>query len=73
MFPVSYGDWAQPWFVLCDIVEGETGNCNRTGVMCDDDGTEEVSMKVEDAIDVKEEFSIEVVDTVDIKDEIQKL
>ena len=56
-----------------DIVEGETGNCSGTGVMCDDDGTEEVSMKVEDAIDVKEEFSIEVVDTVDIKDEIQKL
>ena len=56
-----------------DVMEGETGNCSGAGVTCDDDGTDEVSMKVEDAIDVKEEFSIEVVDTVDIKDEIQKL
>jgi hypothetical protein len=32
------------------FVEGETGSCSQTGVTCDVDGTEEVSMKVEDAI-----------------------
>ena len=52
-----------------DIVEGETGNCNRTGVMCGDDGTEEVSMKFEDAIDIKEEIGITVEDAIDIKEE----
>jgi len=53
-----------------DVMEGETGNCSGTGVTCDDDGTEEVSMEVEDAIDIKEEFSIKVEDAEDIKDEI---
>jgi len=54
----------------CMDVEGETGNCSGTGVTCDDDGTEEVSMKVKDAIDIKEEFSIKVEDAEDTKDEI---
>ena len=53
-----------------DVVEGECGNCSGTGVTCDDDGTEEVSMKVEGAIDIMEEFSIKVEDAIDIKDEI---
>jgi len=38
------------------FVEGETGSCNEAGVTCDVDGTEEVSMKVEDAIDIKDEI-----------------
>jgi hypothetical protein len=53
-----------------DIVDGQTGNCSGTGVTYDDDGTEEVSITVEDTIDIKEEFSIQVDDTIDIKDEI---
>ena len=53
-----------------DVLEGETGSCIETYVMCDEDGTEEVGMKVEDAIDIKEEFSIKVEDAVDIKDEL---
>jgi hypothetical protein len=53
-----------------DVVEGETGNCSGTGVTCDDDGTEEVSITVEDAMDIKDEFSIKVEDAIDIKDEI---
>ena len=47
-------------------VEGETGTC----VMSDVDGTEDVSIKVEEAIDIKEEVSIKVEDAIDIKDEI---
>jgi hypothetical protein len=38
--------------------------------MCDGDGTEESSIKVEEAIDIKEEISIEVEEAIDIKDEI---
>jgi len=52
-----------------DVVEGEIGKCSGTGVMCDDDGTEEASMKVEDSIDIKEEFGITVEDSIDIKEE----
>ena len=37
-------------------VEGETGSCIETCVMCDVDGTEEVSIKREEAIDIKEEI-----------------
>ena len=51
-----------------DVVEGETGNSSGTGVTCDD-GTEEVCMKLEDAIDIKGEFSITVEDAIDIKEE----
>ena len=38
------------------FVEGGTGSCSETCVMCDVGGTEEVSIKVEDAIDIKDEF-----------------
>jgi plasmid maintenance system antidote protein VapI len=51
-------------------VEGETGSCNETCVTCDVDGTEEVSIKFEDTIDIKEEVSMKVEDTVDIKKEV---
>jgi hypothetical protein len=53
-----------------DVVEGETSFCIETRVMCDEDGTEEVGVKVEDAIDIKEEFIIKVEDAVNIKDEL---
>jgi len=41
-----------------DVVEGETGSISETdSVTCDvDDGTEEVCIKVEDAIDVNDEI-----------------
>jgi len=52
------------------FVEGETGSCSETCLMCDVDGNEEVSIKVEEAIDIKEEVSIKVEEAVDIKDEI---
>jgi hypothetical protein len=39
-----------------DCVEGETGLCSETCVMCDADGTEEVCIKVEEAIDTKGEI-----------------
>ena len=51
-------------------VEGETGSCIETCVMCDVDGAEEASINVEDAIDIKEEVSIKVEEATDIKDEI---
>jgi len=38
------------------FVEGETGACSETGVKYDVDGTEEVSVKVEEAIDIKDEI-----------------
>ncbi len=39
-------------------VEGGTGSCscNETCVTCDVDGTEEVSIKVEEGIDIKNEM-----------------
>ena len=52
------------------FVEGETGSCSEMCVTCDVDGTEEVSIKVEDAIDIKDEVSIKVEEAIDIKDEI---
>jgi hypothetical protein len=55
------------------FVEGETGSCSETCVMCDDDGTEEVSIKVEDTIDIKEEVSIKVEEAIDIKNEIPEV
>jgi hypothetical protein len=36
-------------------VEGETGSCSQTVVKCDVDGTEEVSIKVQESIDIKDE------------------
>jgi len=50
-------------------VEGETGYCNETCVMCDVDGAAEFSIKVEEAIDIKEEVNIKVEEAIDIKDE----
>jgi hypothetical protein len=50
------------------FVEGETGYCSETCVTCGVDGTEEVSIEVEVAMEVKEEFSIKVEDTVDTKE-----
>jgi hypothetical protein len=52
------------------FVEVETGSCSEAGVKCDVAGTEEVSIKVEEALDIKEEVSIKVEDAVDIKDEM---
>jgi hypothetical protein len=51
------------------FVDGETGSCNETGVEYDD-GTEEVSINVEEAFDIKEEVSIKVEEAIDVKDEI---
>ena len=51
-------------------VEGETGSCIENCLMCDVDGTEEVIINVEEAIDIKEEVSIKVEETIDVKDEI---
>jgi len=36
--------------------EGGTGSCIETCVECDVDGTEEVSIKVDEAIDIKNEI-----------------
>ena len=42
---------------VMDVVQGPTGSYSGTCVTCDDDdGTEEVSMIVEDAIDIKDEI-----------------
>ena len=38
------------------FVDGETGSCIDTCVTCDDDGTEEVSIKIEEAIAIKAEI-----------------
>jgi hypothetical protein len=52
------------------FVEGETGSCSETCVTCDGDGTEEVSIEVEDTVDIKEEVRIKEEGSIDIKDEI---
>jgi hypothetical protein len=39
-----------------DCVEGEAGSCSATCIMCDADGTEGVSIKVEESIEIKDEF-----------------
>jgi hypothetical protein len=38
------------------FVEGVTGSCIETCVMCDGDGTEKGSIKVEEAVDIKDEI-----------------
>jgi len=38
------------------FVEGETGSCSDTCVSCDDDGTEEVYIQLEEAVDIKPEI-----------------
>jgi hypothetical protein len=50
--------------------DGETGSYNETCVTCDVDGSEGVSVKVEEAVDIKEEVSVKVEEAIDIKDEI---
>jgi hypothetical protein len=52
------------------FVEGETGYCSETCVMCGVDGTEEVSAEVEDPLDIKEEVSIKVEEAIDMNDEM---
>ena len=52
------------------FVEGESGSCSETCVVCDGHGTEEVSIEGEDTIDIKEEDSIKIEETIDIKNEI---
>ena len=47
------------------FVEGETGSCIETRVMCHFDGMEEVDIKFEEAIDIKDEVSITVERTID--------
>jgi len=42
--------------ICMGFLEGETGSCNETCVMFDADGTGEVSIKVEEAIDIKDEI-----------------
>jgi len=39
-----------------ETVEGETGSCSETCVMCDAGGTEEVCIKVEETTDTKSEI-----------------
>ena len=38
------------------FVEGGTGSCVETRVECDVDGTEELSIKVEEAVDINNEI-----------------
>jgi hypothetical protein len=52
------------------FVEGETGSYSETGVTCDVDGTDEVSIKVEEATNIKEEVSIKDEEATDTKDDI---
>jgi hypothetical protein len=52
------------------FVEGETGYCGETFVMCSVGGTGEVSIDVEDPLDIKEEVSIKVEEAIDIKEEV---
>jgi hypothetical protein len=51
------------------FVEGETGYCSETSVMCDVGGTEEFSIDFEEAIDIKEEV-IKVEEEIHLKDEV---
>jgi hypothetical protein len=51
-------------------MEGEAGSCSATCVTCDTDGTEGVSIKVEEAIDIKDEFT-ETVTFSEIKPELE--
>jgi len=40
---------------MCSV-EGATGPCSETGVKCEVDGVEEVSIKFEETIDIKDEI-----------------
>jgi hypothetical protein len=50
------------------FVEGETGYCSETCEMGGDDGTGEV-ITFEESIDIKEDISIKVEEAMDIKNE----
>jgi len=52
------------------FVEGEACSSSETHVECDVDGTQEVRIKVEEAVNIKDEVSIKVEEAIDIKDEI---
>ena len=52
------------------FVESETSSNSETCVTCDVDGTEDVSINFQDAIDIKEGVSNEVEEAINIKDEI---
>ena len=54
--------------MLKNCVEGETGSCSETCEMCDADGTEEVSIKVEGAINTRGEIP-EAITFLEIKTE----
>jgi hypothetical protein len=59
-------------------MEGETGSCSRTCITCDADGTEGVSIKVEEAIDIKDEITEglsikEEEEAIYIKDEFSEI
>ena len=51
-------------------VEGETVSCSETCVTCDFDANDDVSIKVEEVIDIKEEVSIIFEEVIDIKEEV---
>jgi hypothetical protein len=52
------------------FVEGETVSCNETRVKYEVDGTGEISIKVEEALDIMEEVSIKVEEALDIMEEV---
>ena len=54
------------------FVEGETGSCNEADVECDVGGIEKISIEGEKALHIKEEVSIKVEDAIDIKDKTQE-
>jgi hypothetical protein len=53
-----------------DFVEGETVSCNETRVKCDVDGTEEVSIKAEEALVITEEVGIKVEEALDVMEDV---
>ena len=54
-----------------DVANAETGSYSETGVTCvNDDGSEGVSIKSEDAVDIKVELCMKVEEAIDIKDDI---
>ena len=75
MCAVLYDEIRQAYCVVVlqnciGFVECETGACNEAGVEFDVDGSEEVSTKFEEALDIKEEVCIKFEEAIDVKDEI---
>jgi hypothetical protein len=52
------------------FVEGETGYCSETFVICGVEGTGEVSIDVEDPLDIKKEVSIKDEEDIGVKEEV---